>query len=321
MYNKEIKSKFIADYTTSLSRRQAIKIMFDDTEQYETEWNKDICQASKDEVLPVLKKLVGFRTGSKGLRMSAMRGYIKWCVENGIPGTRTDILDIKDLGDEKMLNQTVANPQHLQRYLDCIFDKESEETIDCIYRAYYWVAYSGITEEEAMRVEASEVDFENSIIKHNGVDYPIYREAIQSLKKCVKLREVVYRKYSGDNKKVRMRRRTPGDILLRGISKEPPKIETMRMVVSRRARERKHMCREDFDNPRVNLKLSFYRVWLSGIFYRMCEAERAGIPVDFKIIVCQYYNIASYTNISRRVNDSAREFTVDYERWKSVNAV
>ena len=72
------------------------------------------------------------------------------------------------------------------------------------------------------------------------------------------------------------------------------------------------------------MKLSYSRIWISGLFYRMYERERAGLPVDFSEAASRFmegrtYKLESGRNTlesyQRRV---AREYLLDYEYWKST---
>lgn len=326
MYNTEIKTRFITEFSTSTARRHAATVMFNTLEPYEKKWGADFCTRSKEELQPVVSELVGFRTSSKKLRLTILKEYVRWCIKNQIDGACDELFSIEELGLEKLKRQMVANPQHLQRYLNCICDAESEETVGCIYRCFYWLAYGGMKEEDVLDVVESEVDLTDMVIRHNGSEYPIYREAIPAFKNCVNLREFRYKHANYAADKVVFKERASGDMLLRGIS-ESKSIKAVRVEMSRRAKNSKFKSLEDESDKSLDLKLSFYRVWLSGLFYRTYEAERAGMPADFLAAAEEFmegktYKLDSGRNlIGAKQRQLANDYLEDYNRWKEAYSI
>ena len=326
MYNTEIKTRFITEFSTSTARRHAATVMFNTLEPYEKKWGADFCTRSKEELQPVVSELVGFRTSSKKLRLTILKEYVRWCIKNQIDGAWDELFSIEELGLEKLKRQMVANPQHLQRYLNCICDAESEETVGCIYRCFYWLAYGGMKEEDVLDVVESEVDLTDMVVRHNGNEYPIYREAIPAFKNCVNLREFRYKHANYAADKVVFKERASGDMLLRGIS-ESKSIKAVRVEMSRRAKNPKFKSLEDESDKSLDLKLSFYRVWLSGLFYRTYEAERAGMPADFLAAAEEFmegktYKLDSGRNlIGAKQRQLANDYLEDYNRWKEAYSI
>jgi hypothetical protein len=70
----------------------------------------------------------------------------------------------------------------------------------------------------------------------------------------------------------------------------------------------------------TDLQLSFYRVRMSGLFYRMYERERAGIPIDFSDAAIHAMENKSHSLTGRakkhKQNRIARDYMEDYQRWK-----
>lgn len=326
MYNTEIKTRFITEFSTSTARRHAATVMFNTLEPYEKKWGADFCTRSKEELQPVVSELVGFRTSSKKLRLTILKEYVRWCIKNQIDGACDELFSIEELGLEKLKRQMVANPQHMQRYLNCICDAESEETVGCIYRCFYWLAYGGMKEEDVLDVAESEVDLTDMVVRHNGNEYPIYREAIPAFKNCVNLREFRYKHANYAADKVVFKERASGDMLLRGIS-ESKSIKAVRVEMSRRAKNPKFKSLEDESDKSLDLKLSFYRVWLSGLFYRTYEAERAGMPADFLAAAEEFmegktYKLDSGRNlIGAKQRQLANDYLEDYNRWKEAYSI
>lgn len=325
MFNKELKEGFVSSFSTSIGRRNAAVSMFNAIEPYEVKWNADICTRSEEDLRPVIEEIVGFRSNSKKLRLTILKEYIRWCLDNNVVDAKDDIFRIEDFGINKLKRQTVANPQHLQRYLDYVFEKESEETVDCIYRCFYWLAYGGMKEDDVLSVNMDDVDLDNMIVRYDGDEYPIYREAIPAFRNCVNLTQFRYKHPNYSIDKVIYKDRASGRTLLRGIG-ETKSIKAVRVEMSRRAKNPKNKI--DSNNASVaELKLSFYRVWISGLFYRMYEAERAGMPPDFMAAAEQYmegktYKLDSGRNtIQAKQRQLAKDYLEDYNRWKEAYSI
>lgn len=326
MYNEKLKERFINECIQKEGRRKAAITMFNVLEPYEREWDSDICTKTKDEVYPVVGKIVGLRKTSASLRVSILHLYAKWCVDNNIDGARLDLLELNnDFGLEKIKHQMVANPMHLQRYLDLVFEPVSEGTINCIYRCYYWLAYSGMSEEDALNVKTSDVDLENMQVIFNDRKYPIYREAVPAMRNCIELTNC---KIIFPNRESYMDR-VNTDNLLRGLvtGNQRPMPDLFRWRMSKKNRELQAMIKEGKVNQSMDLKLSFYKVWLSGVFYRTYEGERSGIPVDFMSIAADRMEGKEYKLDScRRLpiskqKELAKDYLDDYERWKEAYSI
>lgn len=317
MYNEELKTKFVRGYTNSISTAEVCQTIFNAFEQYEVEWGADLCTRSTEELQPVVDGLVGFRARSKWMRLIILKDYVKWCIGMKVPGARDGMLKIETVGLEKVKHQTVASPLHLQRYLDSICEPESEETTDNIYRCFYWLAYGGVAEEDILSIKCSDVDLNNMVVRYNDTEVPIYREALPAFKNCVKLTQFVYKHPNYD--KLVYKDRADGDTLVRGI-RSAPSIKAMRVELSRRSKAK-------MDEGKTDLKLSYFRVWISGLFYRMYERERAGMPVDFSAAAAQFMEGKTYKLDRGRNTPEAkkrqltRDYLEDYERWKLAFAI
>ena len=317
MYNEELKTKFVRGYTNSISTAEVCQTIFNAFEQYEVEWDADLCTRSAEELQSVVDNLVGFRARSKWMRLIILKDYVKWCIGMKVPGACDGMLKIETVGLEKVKHQTVASPLHLQRYLDSICEPESEETTDNIYRCFYWLAYGGVAEEDILSIKCSDVDLNNMVVRYNDTEVPIYREALPAFKNCVKLTQFVYKHPNYD--KLVYKDRADGDTLVRGI-RSAPSIKAMRVELSRRSKAK-------MDEGKTDLKLSYFRVWISGLFYRMYERERAGMPVDFSAAAAQFMEGKTYKLDRGRNTPEAkkrqltRDYLEDYERWKLAFAI
>lgn len=314
MYNTELKSKFAKEYTDSISVREACAAAFSAFEPYEVEWGADLCAQSTETLQPIVDKLLGLRSKSIQSRLAIYQEYVKWCIKNNVPGACDGMLHVDSSGLNKMRKQTVKNPKHLQKYLDEVCDAEEEQTTDNTIRCYYWMAYAGMDEKDIFQVKSSDVDFESMIVRFGGTDYPIYREAIPAIRNCMNLTQFLYKhpNYAAD--KIVYRDRADGDILIRGI-RSTPSVVSMRAELSRRSKSK-------IADGKTELQLSYYRVWISGIFFRMYESELAGIEPDFfslveKLTEGKIYKLDSGRNtVGAKQRKLSWEYMVDYKRWK-----
>ena len=314
MYNAEQKERFLKEYSTSVSVRSYAVRLFNKIEPYEAERGADVCTFGMEDLQTAYDSVGGIRNKSRDLPRSILREYAKWCMQNGISGATDTAFKLDRVGTERIRLTTVRNPRHLQAWLDMICVPESENNIDNYVRAYCWLAYSGMSNEAALKVRTGDVSFQSMTVRSDGVDYPIYREALSCMWNCVELKQfkMFHPTISGGFYKDRV----PGDLLLRGC-KGMPTGETMRVEISRR----KKKIPPDSD---MKLELSFNRIWLSGVFYRMWEDEQAGLPVDFRSIAeldlagKNYKLDQSRLTMNAKRNELARDYRDDYERWKQT---
>ena len=309
MYNEEVKSKFITEMTSSLSRRNTAKNFFDGLGEYEEKWGADACTVPREDLIKAMNHLVGLRDRTKSIYVVFIRNYIKWCVENHVEGASGDLIRLSDIDGNAIYKKTVTNPKHLQRYLDCLCDPESENSLDCLFRCYYWLAYAGVTQEVSFEILDSDVDLDNMVIRHNGEEYEIYQESIPAIRRCVALTKFVNKNKRYGSRYITIPR-IDGHLLLRGRFDPKQRWFSMRAVYLKD--ERKYFPKEDNIDPALDLDLTYYSVWLSGLFYRMNEAEKAGLPVDFKPLAQKTYK----GNRRRACNEKAVQYEIDYERWK-----
>lgn len=312
MYNEEIKIKFIRGYTDSINTAKVCTTIFNVFETYEQEWQSDLCTKSAEELQPIIDKVVGLRVRSKWMRLIILKDYVKWCIGMKVPGACDGMLKIETVGLDKIKQQMIASPLQLQMYLNDICDPETEETVDNIYRCFYWLAYGGVEEEDIFTIKCGDVDLANMIVRYRDTEVPIYREALPAFRNCMNLTQFAFK--HPNYEKLAYKDRAAGDTLIRGITSQPS-LKAMRVTLSRRSKQK-------VEEGGTALKMSYFRVWISGLFYRMYERERVGIKVDFNDAAIQFMKGKAYKlDKSRNTLDAkrrqlARDYLEDYERWK-----
>lgn len=288
MYNEGRKLRFIEEANRS---KAYAKSVFHNMSCVEEELGKDLCEISVEELQPVVNARLGVRSRSVEAGLSILRDYEKWCLEQGYPVCGGIGLLKADMAS-KMRRMMVASPQHLEKILNDAFDPVQDETVDCLYRCYLWMAFSGFSEEEALSVRVSDVDFPSMMIHHGGKSLDIYRESVPAFRIACDATEFSY-----VHKKYTMKRpRFQGDLLMRGIRSDSIKLNTAKCCVQKK-----------FDAK--GIETSYGRIQLSGVFYKAYEAERYGVSVSFDDAI-----------MSRFANSSGK-FHSNYTRTKAVNAI
>ena len=312
MYNQDQKTKFIQSYTRSIKTADVCMTVFNALEKYEVAWGADICTRTTEELQPVIDDLVGLRSRSKWMRMTILKDYVRWCIRNGVPGAYDGITGVNTVGLEKIKQQTISSPAHLEKYLNEICEPVEEKTTDNIYRCYYWLAYAGVKEEDILGIRCEDINFSNMTVLYKGMELPIYREATQAFRNCVELTQFVY-KHPNYTSTV-WKDRVPGDTVVRGV-RSSPSLKAIRVELSRRSRTK-------YDKGLTKLKLSYFRVWISGIFYRAYEQEMMGIQPDFRDVVSmqsegKVYKLDKGRNTQEaKLRQLSRDYIEDYNRWK-----
>ena len=315
MYNEEIKTAFIHSYTESETRRDHCKRLFDEFEPYEREWNADLSTRSLEDIAPLIDKLSGIRVSSKYTVTSAIIKYVKWCIKTGaVPNVCKELLNINDLQSSYNFSERmISGPLALQRYLNMVFDAESEHSFDNIYRCYLWFAFMGISSKEAIKIKCSEVDFQNMVIRHNNKEYPVFRESLPCLKNCISLPDFLY-KHPLYNKPS-YKQRAANDFVLRGYTDRTTARSLYEQTVSK----------SKANKDRTGKYMNYTTVWLSGIFYHLYVQEQTTGFADFESAAFKYAEEKAKTEPFDKTKLShtrrlviIRDMKHDYDKWKTA---
>ena len=306
LYNEEQKLAFMKEagegHGNVYNRMMSI---FRAAAPFEEKWGADLSTVPQVDLEEMIDKTCGVRLTSKYTNVTILRDYMRWCAANGFAGAH-ELGDVNYGNANSLVRESyVRNPEHLQQCMNKVFDRESDCTQDNIYRAFMWLAYGGMSEETAYSLETSDISFENMEAVKNDEIAIIYRQGIQAIRNCVRLTEFTYRNAGYINAGEIQRSRVPGTRILRGIRADQNMIN-FRSQLSRRLRK----AREGGQSVDM---LSYRKVWLSGVFYRVYEAEQAGIAPDFLDIAIDAKHLKSSTLTAHALRN-------DYIRWKTVGA-
>ena len=319
MYNEELKSRFIEEYSTKVTTHKAARRVFKITARDEEQWGADLCTKTTEELQPVVDHVCGLTSPSKWTGLAILREYVRWCISNHVPGVCDGMLHITSAGLTKIKQQMVASPLHLQNFLDAVFDSESRLTMGNVYRGYYWLAYAGILEEDTPLIRTGDVDLSEMSIHYMGGHVPIYREALPVFKNLVNLTSFRY-EHEHYRSGAAVVDRVPGDQLLRGIKANMSR-NTFGDVLSK-------SNLKAFNEGTTTIRMSYQRAYLSGVFYRIYEQERAGLPASFEeIIDTRVRQMLVYKGkkwdrdyVEFYMKKIARDYEGDYMRWKMAFA-
>jgi len=306
VYNAELKTEFIQDYTSSKITATLMTQIFDRFEKLESEYDKDLCSFNAIELQIALDNILGLRAIGRWSKLSHIRSYIKWCMNKKVPGACYNFDKVNFDGAEKIRQSTVANPIDLQRYMDEVFDAEGKHHVDNITRAYLWLAFSGLTENVAAELTKDNIDFKNMKIFYKDFICPIYPESLVSLRDAVELTS-----FGHDHKHYETQMdRSEGDLVLR-LGKTGVNIQRLRDYVIRRYHRAKRA-------GKVARNISYGRIYISGIFYRTYQFEIAGIKPNFASIVADKREMkgASEQITKDSLRREIRGMEEDYQNWK-----
>lgn len=325
MFNAENKERFLEQQRSTQTMDALFRNVFDMIAPYEEEKNADICTWNDAELKKVLEILSGFRSYSSGNRAGLLRRYVKWCLDTGFPGATDAAFRTNANGFSKVREMTLSCPSHLDRCLNGILSPVQDLTNDNILRGFCWLAYSGMDESDIVQVRVGDVDFLRNRILYGNEAYPIYGAAAPCLKV---LKEFSAFKYYHPNYEdgCIWRVRMDGDKLLRGIRSADPTVLMFRSKLSK-------LATDAFREKKIDVKISYYRIWISGEFYRAYLKERHGEEADFSHLAerairlreerGEPYKLES-TNSKRTEGSKKREinsdFKDDYLRWKLAYA-
>lgn len=305
MYNEAVKRAFISDQYGESNTAVKAERFFKRLEPYEGALAADLCTLDADTALNLLEKVVYAQAISAQYDIKIFREYLSWCTNHHVPGAKLDAIDVQPRGIEKIRTTTVKSPLFLSKFLNDVFAPIEDMTIDNVFRCLYWLAYSGVPSKDATDIKTKDVDYDEMVIRHNLREYPIYRESLPVFRACTD--QVMFVKTYGTAK--RWQERYPSDQLLRAIVSEST-FSFLREESSRKVSKA-------VKTGKTDIKLTYDRAALSGIFYRIYEREVTEVDVDFVSIARDYVE-PQYQDDRNKVMAMARFMRKDYNLWKST---
>lgn len=307
LYNSQYKIAFSEQHSSKASVQKLCYSIFYSTSKYEESWKADLCTKDASQLQPMVDEICPLTTSGQGGKITILKKYVQWCLDNNVPGACDGMLNIQGVVNSKAIYETVTSPRHLQLYLDQVFLPEDLNTVDNVRRTFCWLAYAGMTGEDIFKLKKSDVDLQNNVVHYNGRDYPIYKEAAYSIR-CSKEAEVLFLVRSNYSKPVQVYR-YESEYLMRGVQCNL----SYRAVIEVLSKKQ----RESIKAGRTKLKLDYFKIWMSGLFYRMYMDELIGIPPDF---IGKIDEIAAAKKVTISSNQKRylypKYYLSDYNNWK-----
>lgn len=335
MYNRDQKVAFIEQYTQKISTKRKVEQIFLWFTPYEESWGMDLSQQNVETMQALINYLTGVRSKSTETVLFILKEYVKWCKKSGYE-TSDAVFQVRNTDNDKIRKQMVSSPKDLKTRLDECFGKAEFETVDLTYKVFLWLAFLGLSDREAIEVTSDCVDFEKMVLRYDGVDYELYRECVEDFRKVCELTSFWYH-----HPKYTLRRdRAEGNIILRGFRTPTVSLDVLRPMVTRKIAEYSAQKEENDSVAKLSKEqlkemgisrrytyMSYNKIHLSGVFYRMFEDERCGVPVNFSEYVGKYmddrlkqgkkdYSYSDTRTCTTVANRLEKELQTDYERWK-----
>lgn len=267
-YNSEQKLAFMASGRQKAKPGKLIRL-FDAFAPYEELWGFDLVLQGIEPLQNAFDQITGeFSEAGRVEALTVLMAYREWYLEtSGKKDPCEGILLLNAEQAEDVRRKYVASQQHLRMVLDEVYDDPSENTLDCVFRGYFWLAFIGVPSSEIISITMDEVDFYTMQIHHKGIDYKLPQEGVAEFHKLCELTH--FRSVHRNPDYEHIKTRISGDELLRGSAK----VSLGKQYLNDSA------CRKIV---RSDYKLDFGDVFASGLFCRLFEFERLGRPIEFK---------------------------------------
>lgn len=308
MYNEGIKLRFIAHMGFSGAQYKFAVTLFNSLQKYEEQWGCDVCAVSEDKLSNAINEISSLRSSSLHTRINILRSYARWCIENNIPGATDTAMRVYPDNSYKIKTQMVSGPTELALYLDILFPPVSDLEVSILYRCYFWLAFSGMKQEDILKVKKSDINFNDMLIHFNGDDYPIYNGAINAFRAAI---DAKYFRYWNKllNRMIEIQRGC--DDYLMASSGRVITPENIKSQISRRAKQA-------FQTGEARTCVSYIHAYLSGVFFRKFEMERA---IGERYTYEDFLDIVDMNSHAKRQadrNKAARMYLEDYNTWKNA---
>lgn len=314
MLNEARKKNFLASFSTSkntIANATRAFMLFD---KKENETNCDFCEMPLSVIQPIIDDATTSRSSSVIAILSSLKSYVSWCRDHHFP-TSDAVFNVVINPSKKITNETVGDPAMLRAVLDTIFDDPKWKTTDIVYRAFFWFAYMGLYDTQAIDLNIDDVDLENMIVIYKKKKYDIPIQAKEDIYAAVEstyfvlYHEKQYYETECD--------RAGGRAVLRTTRLRRPTLDNFRAAVSKKVKP----------SP---FKLSYRKILLSGWYYRWYMAElngenlephiRSFAEQDYAYRETLLTNKKSFDPKTKKdkINTLAKQLEKDYRFWKET---
>lgn len=297
--NEDRKEQFINSLNYIESSRVIIKRLFNRIRDFETVYDKDLAEMSLSELSRTLYEVAGLTRGNTTKTMGHIRQYVTWCMDNGFLVNK-NILTFREydtIQTERFRKHMVSSPLNLKQRLGEIYFPPEYKTTHCIPRTYLWLLFMGLTPEESVKVQSTDVDLEKQVLVFNNNSYKIFVESLEDFRVCCQETELIAKvRLNLSQFKDKRRKRLDGSLQLLRLQSisTVKKMETKISSVYKEKYIKTDAC-----------NLTSKKVFNSGVMYKAYLQELEG-----------RLNINEFLKQYLGTDVNVLDFPMHYEIWK-----
>lgn len=183
MYNEEIKTEYINNLDSDISKR-SVKSDFKDLELLEDQFNEDVFCLPKAMIAQQLAQKCKSYSTLKN-KMTRVNKYKEWANEKGyVPEDYRAFVyekcNLQKIYSEYNTSTIFHTPSELKQMLDQYFSSRYENgiTLDELASAYLMLLYQGFQEEEVLKITTANIIVKNKsvVISTPDKDVVVYNE-------------------------------------------------------------------------------------------------------------------------------------------------
>lgn len=274
----------------------------------------DFCEMPLNIIQPVINKVTTSRSSSVNAIIFSLKNYVIWCEQRGI-ATSDAVFHIKIDPSNRISSEMPKDPAMMKAILDTVFDDPKHETVDIVYRAFFWFAYIGIYDTQAIDLNTDDVDIKNMTVTYQKKHYSIPEQAKEDILAAVEAEQFIL--YHDNPYYEKVQDRASGRAVLRTVRMRRPDLDNFRATISKKTKQ-------------STFRLSYRKILLAGEYHRWYLAELQGEDTvelirkfaenDYDYRETLLTNRDSFDAGTKRIKISAavKQLDKDYNFWKVV---
>lgn len=318
MYNETVKLLFVTEEVRTASAEKKYRSIFKNIAQYEERLGKDAGEMNREELIGAGERIFGVLSRSGMLLVRDLMTYVRWYRRTILGETEPVVPDLSDhaFGGERLRASMFLSPAHLSKYLNAVLKPDSDESMDVLTKTAVWLIYAGLFLQELPEIRRSDLDYTEMCVRYGGRTYPIYAEAVKTIKTCMDMDNIrVYSEFRGKPRCVRIGR-SDGDLLFRGSQNVGGALnpETLRNQITLMKSRAVRTGASDM-SPTAD------SIWYSGLFYKMYSAQIIGELYPDREDAARIQartNGGSEKNREHNISETVCRIRADYDRWRRL---
>lgn len=289
-FNEDLKLKFLNGSDVPSGIRLGSRGIFFQTAEEERLLGKDLSEWTNEKIKSFMPQVLSYSSFTFSNQINALNHYLRFCDPNREPIKKEEI-DIC----QTIRNNLFSGPEALNKRFNLIFDSESKNSPDNIYRCFLWLIFMGFQAEDIFDIEESDIDIKNKTINYDGIMHKIPDVAIMAFKKCISLDYfTMYTRYPYN------RERIQGTKFFRMYSEIKDVKKYFYFTL--------HKISDRFLEKGFSVDTNIIR--RSGAYYRLYEREKQGIEPNYLRTYLEYNNGSNNKAIL------ISKCRTDYKNWR-----